>query len=186
MERIAAQAERAGEVIRQIRHFARKEPPSLRPTRVRLILDTVLGLLRPEAERAAVTLVVYQPPADSVVLAQEIQIEQVLLNLGRNAIEAMAGTPGPRRLTLSAAQDADGRIALGVTDTGPGLPADIRERLFEPFVTSKPQGMGLGLSISAGIVEAHGSTLSVASEPGAGASFRFTLPMVATHDESHD
>lgn len=186
MERIAAQAERAGEVIRQIRHFARKEPPSLRPTRVRLILDTVLGLLRPEAERAAVTLVVDQPPADYVVLAQEIQIEQVLLNLGRNAIEAMAGTPGPRRLTLSASKDADGRIALGVTDTGPGLPADIRERLFEPFVTSKPQGMGLGLSISAGIVEAHGSTFSVESEPGAGATFRFTLPMVATHDQSHD
>ncbi len=111
------------------------------------------------------------------MLAQEIQIEQVLLNLGRNAIEAMAGLPGPRRLTLSAAQTQDRRIALAVTDTGPGLAADIRDRVFDPFVTTKAQGMGLGLSISAGIVEAHGATLNVQSEPGAGASFQFTLPL---------
>ena len=101
-----------------------------------------------------------------------------MLNLGRNAIEAMAGSPGPRRLVLSAKPDRHGHIALAVTDTGPGLAPDIRERVFEPFVTSKPQGMGLGLSISAGIVEVHGGSLSVESEPGSGASFRFTLPLV--------
>jgi two-component system sensor histidine kinase TtrS len=186
MERIAAQAERAGEVIRQIRHFVRKEPPNLRPTRIRQIFDTVLGLLRPEAQRAGVELVVDQPPGDPSVLAQEIQIEQVLLNLGRNAIEAMTDTLGPHRLTLSASPPGDGHIALTVSDTGPGLTAEIRERAFEPFVTTKPQGMGLGLSISAGIIEAHGSTLSVRSEPGAGASFQFTLPLVETDDQSHD
>jgi two-component system sensor histidine kinase TtrS len=178
MDRVAAQAERAGEVIRQIRHFVRKEPPDLRPTPLRLILDTVLGLLRPEAKRAGVELAVDQTDRDPWVLAQEIQIEQVLLNLGRNAIEAMAGSPGPRRLVLSAKPDRHGHIALAVTDTGPGLAPDIRERVFEPFVTSKPQGMGLGLSISAGIVEVHGGSLSVESEPGSGASFRFTLPLV--------
>jgi two-component system sensor histidine kinase TtrS len=183
MDRVAAQAERAGEVIRQIRHFVRKEPPDLRPTPLRLILDTVLGLLRPEAKRAGVELAVDQTDWDPWVLAQEIQIEQVLLNLGRNAIEAMAESPGTRRLVLSAKPDRRGHIALAVTDTGPGLAPDIRERVFEPFVTSKPQGMGLGLSISAGIVEAHGGTLSVQSEPGSGASFRFTLPLVQPDEQ---
>jgi two-component system sensor histidine kinase TtrS len=183
MDRVAAQAERAGEVIRQIRHFVRKEPPDLRPTPLRLILDTVLGLLRPEARRAGVELAVDQTDWDPWVLAQEIQIEQVLLNLGRNAIEAMAESPGPRRLVLSAKPDRHGHIALAVTDTGPGLAPDIRERVFEPFVTSKPQGMGLGLSISAGIVEVHGGTLSVESEPGSGASFRFTLPLVQPDEQ---
>jgi two-component system sensor histidine kinase TtrS len=189
MERIAAQAERAGEVIRQIRHFVRKELPNLRPTPLRAIFDTVLGLLRPDAQRAGVELVLDQPWADSRagpwVLAQQIQIEQVLLNLGRNAIEAMAGLPGPRRLTLSAWQTQEGGIALAVTDTGPGLAPDIRERVFDPFVTTKPQGMGLGLSISAGIVEAHGATLIVQSEPGAGASFRFTLPLAPTDEQNN-
>lgn len=189
MERIAAQAERAGEVIRQIRHFVRKEPPHLRPTPLRLIFDTVLGLLRPDAQRAGVELVVDQFWAESganpSVLAQEIQIEQVLLNLGRNAIEAMANLPGPHRLTLSASTLEGGRIALAVSDTGPGLEPGIRERVFEPFVTTKPQGMGLGLSISAGIVEAHGSTLSVESEPGAGSSFRFTLTRVQTDEQDN-
>jgi two-component system sensor histidine kinase TtrS len=183
MERVAAQAERAGEVIRQIRHFVRKEPPDLRPTPLGLILDTVLGLLRPEAKRASVELAVDQTEWDPWVLAQEIQIEQVLLNLGRNAIEAMADSPGPRRLVLSARPGRPGHIALAVTDTGPGLAPDIRERVFEPFVTSKPQGMGLGLSISAGIVEVHGSTLSVESEPGSGTSFRFTLPLVQPDEQ---
>jgi len=194
MERVATQAERAGEVIRQIRHFVRKAPPHLRATRLRSIFDTVLGLLRPEAQRAGVELVVIQPEGDPWVVAQEIQIEQVLLNLGRNAIEAMADSQGPRQLILSAsikgageeAAAQDPRIALAVTDTGPGLAPNIRDRLFEPFITTKPQGLGLGLSISAGIVEAHGCTLGVESEPGAGASFRFTLPMVHPDEQHHD
>ncbi|MFZ0789751.1 MAG: PhnD/SsuA/transferrin family substrate-binding protein [Chromatiaceae bacterium] len=183
MERIAAQAERAGEVIRQIRYFVRKEPPVIRPTLLRLMLDTVTGLVRPETQRARVELVIDQPPREVWVMAQEIQIEQVLLNLARNAIEAMANLPGLRRLTLSARPVQDGHIELAVTDTGPGLTPEIRERVFEPFVTTKSQGMGLGLSISAGIVEAHGSELSVQSEPGAGACFRFTLPMAPENDQ---
>lgn len=182
MERIAAQAERAGEVIRQIRRFVRKEPPDIRPTPLRAIFETVLGLLRPEAQRSGVDLVVEVPAEPLWVLAQEIQIEQVLLNLARNAVEAMADTPGARRLTLRVHPLDDTRLELAVADTGPGLAPQVRERIFQPFVTTKSQGLGLGLSISAGILEAHGSELRIDSEPGAGACFRFTLPQVPPHD----
>jgi two-component system sensor histidine kinase TtrS len=188
MERIASQAERAGEVIRQIRRFVRKEPPDLRPTSLNAVFETVLGLLRPEAQRAGVTLVLERPEAPPRVLAQEIQIEQVLLNLTRNAIEAMAEASGPRRLTLSARPVADPTqgplLELAVSDTGPGIPPDLRESLFQPFVTTKAQGLGLGLSISAGIVESHGSRLHFQSEPGVGTRFLFTLPLVH-NDEQH-
>lgn len=183
MERIAAQAERAGEVIRQIRHFVRKVPPVMCPTRLETILDTVLGLLRQDTRRAGVELEVRRPEANAWVVAQEIQIEQVLLNLARNAIEAMSETTGPRRLTLATRPLGDTRIELIVSDTGPGLAPDIRERLFEPFVTTKPEGMGLGLSISAGIVAAHGGVLEVHPADSGGASFRFELARIEHDDQ---
>jgi len=110
------------------------------------------------------------------VLAQEIQVEQVILNLARNAIEAMAETPPKqRRLTLRGRRISTDTIGIDVEDTGPGLSRDVSENLFEPFVTTKTKGMGLGLSISAGIVEAHGGQLVVNSPPGTGAIFSFTL-----------
>jgi signal transduction histidine kinase len=149
----------------------------MRATSLATILDTVTGLLRRDAQLAGIELVVDQPEGPLCVTAQEIQIEQVLLNLGRNALEAMVGRNGVRQLTLSACPDGPGRIELTVSDTGPGLPPDIAERVFEPFVTSKPQGLGLGLSISAGIVETHGSELRVETDPSVGTSFRFTLPL---------
>ena len=181
MERIAAQAERAGQVIRHIRHFVRKEAPQTRPARVAAMFETVIALLRPEAERAGVVVEVQVGDGAQWVLAQEIQIEQVILNLARNAIEAMAEAPsagaGPehsRRLTLAARTCPEG-IEITVTDTGPGLDPAVAESLFEPFVTTRPDGLGLGLSISGGICEAHGTRLEVRSSPGEGSQFRFVL-----------
>ncbi|MEA3278087.1 MAG: PhnD/SsuA/transferrin family substrate-binding protein [Pseudomonadota bacterium] len=178
MEKIAAQAERAGEVIRHIRHFVRKEEPELRPARLSGMLDTVIGLLRPDAQRASVTLELDLSEDAEWVLAQEIQIEQVILNLARNAIEAMADTPsGQRRLSLRSRRLDSGQVQIQVSDTGPGLSEEVAERIFEPFVTTKIQGLGLGLSISNGIVETHGGQLSVESGSGTGATFHFTLPV---------
>jgi PAS domain S-box-containing protein len=185
MERIAAQAERAGEVIRHIRHFVRKEPPQTRPARVSAMFETVAALLRPDAQRAGVVLETQVEEGAEWVLAQEIQIEQVVLNLARNAIEAMADAPANqpdpgrgRRLTLTA-RAADGGVEIAVADTGPGLAPEVAETVFQPFVTTKPQGLGLGLSISGGICEAHGTRLEVDSSHGQGALFRFTLPGAA-------
>jgi two-component system sensor kinase FixL len=145
------------------------------------MFETVAALLRPDAQRAGVVLETRVGEGAEWVLAQEIQVEQVVLNLARNAIEAMADTPASqsesgtgRRLTLSA-EASPGGVEIAVADTGPGLAPEVRETVFQPFVTTKRQGLGLGLSISAGICEAHGARLEVVSVPGQGAVFRFTL-----------
>jgi PAS domain S-box-containing protein len=185
MERIAAQAERAGEVIRHIRHFVRKEPPQTRPAQVSAMFETVVALLRPEAERSGVVLETQVGEGAEWVMGQEIQIEQVILNLARNGIEAMGEAAGDAaegaqvlRLTLSAEPSGDG-VEIAVADAGPGLDPGVAETLFEPFVTTRPDGLGLGLSISGGICEAHGTRLRVESAPGQGSVFRFTLPAAA-------
>ena len=108
------------------------------------------------------------------VLIDKVQIQQVLLNLIRNAVEAMQSSVR-RELTIRTVVSADGMVEVSVTDSGPGLAADIREKLFQPFVTTKPSGMGVGLSICRGIIEAHGGRMWLADGPGSGAAFHFTL-----------
>jgi two-component system sensor histidine kinase TtrS len=182
LDRIAAQAERAGEVIRQIRHFVRKEEPEVRPSRLSSMLDTVVGLVRPEARRMSVALVTDISPDVEWVLAQEIQIEQVILNLARNAIEAMAEVPVDRRRLTLQTRRPNQEVEIRVSDTGPGLDTEVADRIFEPFVTTKTQGLGLGLSISSGIVAAHGGQLTVDSVSGEGATFSFKLPLAEGGD----
>ncbi len=155
MDRIADQAERAGKVIHQIRHFVRKEEPDIRPVRLSGMFDTVAGLLRQDVDRAGVSLTLERADDAQWVLAQEIQIEQVIINLARNAIEAMLESKGQRRLVITAHRLDSDQVEIRVRDTGAGLEPRIAERLFDPFVTTKPQGLGLGLSISQSTVEAH-------------------------------
>ena len=176
MEKIAGQAERAGKIIRQIRHFVRKGQPEQRLVGVKNLLDTVVEFIEPEARRAGVRLEVNINEAVKTIYAQEIQIEQVLLNLVRNAIEALRETARPRRkIKIHVNPSEKGVIQFVISDSGPGLKADCEDQIFDPFVTTKPEGMGLGLSISKGIVEAHFSELQVKSTPS-GARFSFKLP----------
>ena len=181
MERIAAQAERAGEIIRQIRGFVRKEEPERRPTDINALIREVSLLFEPDARRAGVAVQMRLQEPLPEVLVQPIQIEQVILNLVRNAIEAMLDTPpGGRVLTVATQPSATGAaLEVSVRDTGPGLDEGLMRKIFNPFVTTKPQGVGLGLSISLGIIEAHDGHLHVDSAPGQGAVFRFTLPVRA-------
>ena len=174
MTKIAEQAERAGEVIRQIRRFVRKEQPEISPTAIDEVFETVMVLLREEARRAGVILYRQIGLGADRVMAQRTQIEQVLLNLARNAIEAMSEQQRERRVLLLARRDGD-NVEIRVVDTGPGLGNGSPEHLFEPFVTTKAQGLGVGLSISTGIVEAHGGRLRVDSTAGIGATFYFSL-----------
>jgi two-component system, LuxR family, sensor kinase FixL len=118
----------------------------------------------------------YAPELPKVSI-DKIQIQQVVVNLIRNAIEAMEESQR-RELEISAAMLEDGAVGISIIDTGPGIAPEIADRLFQPFVTTKAQGMGVGLSICRSIVESHGGRLWVETNPEGGSNFRFTLPTV--------
>jgi two-component system, LuxR family, sensor kinase FixL len=120
-------------------------------------------------------------PAVDLVLVDKIQIQQVVLNLIRNAVEAM-GTSDVRELTISTAAEDDHMVAVSVADTGSGIAPERMSQLFQPFVTEKPHGMGVGLSICRTIVEAHGGRITVEGNPGGGTIFRFTLRAALEED----
>jgi two-component system, LuxR family, sensor kinase FixL len=117
-------------------------------------------------------------PSASSAFVDRVQIEQVAFNLIRNAIEAMENSDRPA-LTITASLNSASMVEVSVSDTGRGLSPDIRARLFEPFITDKPSGLGIGLSICRVIVEAHGGQLEADNNPGGGAVFRFTLPQTS-------
>jgi len=178
LEQIAAQATRAGEIVHRLRSFARRGEPEARPLAVAALVDTVIGLLRSDLKRAQVELELAIEDPLPPIIADAVQIQQVLVNLLRNALEAMAaaGTDAPR-LQVRATADAPGSVTVSVTDNGGGIPEAVTESLFEPFSTSKPSGMGLGLAISKSIIEAHGGELWCASALPRGATFSFKLPV---------
>jgi two-component system sensor kinase FixL len=114
-------------------------------------------------------------------MIDQIQIQQVILNLVRNSVEALRQMP--RREIAFRTAVSDSFVEVVISDSGPGLPPEILDRLFQPFVTTKPNGTGIGLSISRSIVEAHGGRLSAVDSPAGGAAFRFTLPIAEREGE---
>jgi PAS domain S-box-containing protein len=169
LEEIAGEAMRAGEIIRRLRELIRKEGPQQAPVDVNELARNSVRLVQGEARQHGVD-VQLELGAVPRVAADATQLEQVLLNLLRNGIEA-ADSTGERRVRLRTATDA-GAVAVDVRDSGAGLPA---EDVFAPFFTTKPHGLGMGLSISRSIIEAHGGRLE-ALPGGPGATFRVTLP----------
>ena len=177
MERIGAQAARAGEIIRHLRQFVKKAPPELSRIDINEVISEVVLLLRTEIRKAGVKVSLELDQAIGAVMAQHVQIDQVILNLARNAIEAMAEiAEGTRTLTLSTSMAGNGCIKVAVSDTGPGIDPAVMGELFNPFVTTKANGMGLGLSISQGIIEAHKGRLYIDLEQEQGVTFVFLLP----------
>jgi len=118
-------------------------------------------------------------PEALMVSADRVQMQQVLLNLTLNALEAMADSPRQRTLVLSSDRTPTGSAQVEVRDSGKGLPEGLQEAVFQPFYTTKPSGMGMGLSIARSITEAHGGTIRASNNPGGGASFHLTLPLAA-------
>jgi two-component system sensor histidine kinase TtrS len=178
MERIADQADRAGEIIRQLRRFVRKEPLERAEVAINDLVNAVVVLIRPEIRRASVMLELELQKDLPIISVQPIQIEQVILNLARNAIEALLdNAQEERRLCIYTRRKDEHLVEVSVRDNGPGINPEVADNLFDPFVTSKSQGMGLGLSISHGIIEAHGGKLTVNPDYRSGAEFNFTLPL---------
>ncbi|MEN8213084.1 MAG: PhnD/SsuA/transferrin family substrate-binding protein [Pseudomonadota bacterium] len=187
IEKIGFQAERSGEIIRQMRQFVRKELPQRSLLDLNEMIEEVLLLVRPEVNRGSVTIERHLDPSIKKVMAQRIQIEQVILNLVKNAIEAVVSVDASsRKLTITTEMGGEHSVIVSVEDSGPGISSEMRDSLFDPFVTSKKRGLGIGLSISKGIIEAHQGNLYLDSEPGQGAIFRFALPLDQEKNTNED
>jgi two-component system sensor kinase FixL len=177
MSRAVAQAERAGDVIRQLRQFVRKGETDHRAESLNTLVEEALALALVGARLSGVRVTLALDHSLPPVLVDAVQVQQVVLNLVRNAVEAMEAVER-RELSITTCVTASANMAeVTVADSGPGIAPEIADRLFQPFVTTKENGMGLGLSICREIVEAHQGRLSVAPAPSGGALFRLTLPM---------
>ena len=183
MDKAGEQALRAGQIIRRLRDFVARGESERRVESVKKLVEEASALALVGAKDQGVRVRFQFDPAVDLVLADKVQIQQVLLNLMRNAIEAMEGSQKRELVISTLAADGD-MIAVSVTDTGSGISPEMTSQLFQPFVTTKRHGMGVGLSISRTIVEAHGGKIEVAPNPGGGTSFRFTLRAVSQKDFS--
>ncbi|MGH7324105.1 MAG: ATP-binding protein [Candidatus Rokuibacteriota bacterium] len=178
LEIIVRQIERISKIIQGLLDSVRAQKPEIQPVAVHEFVQEFLPLLRHAARRRGVTLTAAMPEAVPAMLADPAQLQQVVLNLVLNALEA---TPAGGRVAISARQhDRNGQpgVAVAVSDTGAGIPAEQLPRIFDPFFTTKPRGKGtgLGLAICRDIVRAHGGDIEVASQAGAGATFTFWMP----------
>ena len=174
---IAGQAERAGVIIRRIRSFVRRREFRRENLDVNDVVRDTLLLFEGPALRHGVSLNVHLAPGLPPIYADRIQIEQVLLNLLQNALDAMAGSEC-RKFGIGVATSCNGdAVEIAVRDHGMGLTAEVEAHLFDTFFTTKPQGLGLGLSICRTIVEGHGGRLWATNEAGGGLTMRFTLPV---------
>jgi len=177
IEKIANQADRAGQIIRRIRSLAGKREPHRLLIDINDIVREVLEMVRAETLQEDVDIDLHLGDNLPQPLADQIEIEEVTLNLVRNALDAMADVErGRRRLTVETSVNAEGAIEVRVTDSGPGLSADMLPRIFDPFYTTKATGMGIGLSLSRTIIEAHGGRLWAMPGCERGLSVCFTLP----------
>jgi C4-dicarboxylate-specific signal transduction histidine kinase len=178
-ERIVHDGHRAGEIIAGIRALARKSPPRMEPMELKEAIRDVLLLLQSEFRRRGVDAGLEATRDPLIVLGDRTQLQQVILNLVMNGVEAMAETEGgPRRLTIRC--DADGHFGrVTILDTGAGLGRDSIDRVFEAFFSTKPGGLGMGLSICRSIVEAHRGSISASNNAPRGSVFSFTVPMTA-------
>lgn len=184
LDRTAEQAVRAGQIIGRLRDFVTRGETDRRLESIGTLIEEASTLSRMATRDAGLRITVSLDPRSDAILADRIQIQQVLLNLMRNAIQAMAGAER-REVTISTIAGSDGLLAIKVADTGKGLSADAAARLFQPFATTKPDGMGLGLAISRMIVDAHGGRIWHEPGPDGGAAFCFTLPAVTQAELDH-
>jgi two-component system sensor kinase FixL len=181
VDKAADQALRAGQIIRRLRDFVARGESERRVESVRKLVEESSALALVGAQQQGIRVRFRFDPTLDPVLADKVQIQQVLLNLIRNALEAMEGRE-KRELLISTAPAGDGMIEISVADSGSGMAPEVTMQLFQPFVTTKRHGMGVGLSISRTIVESHGGQISCEPNPDGGTIFRFTLRAVSNEE----
>lgn len=181
MDKAADQSLRAGQIIRRLRDFVARGESERRVESVNKLIEEASALALVGAKEHGVRVRLQIDPIHDLILADKVQIQQVLLNLLRNAIEAVAQSER-RELVVSTKPAGGGMVEVSVADTGSGISSEVAPQLFQPFVTTKPQGMGVGLSISRTIIEAHGGQIWNEPNPGGGAIFKFTLRALTKED----
>jgi len=179
LEQASLQAQRAGQIIRSVHEFVKKREPERQPVGLRNLVDGIRALIDLQARKFFVRIVLQIPPELPPVSADRMMLEQVLLNLTRNAIEAMQASPPERRILCIAAAWEQGQVTVSVIDHGHGIAPEVAERLFSPFFSTKAEGMGMGLSICRTAIEFHGGTLTHRANPDGGTIFTFALPCQA-------
>jgi two-component system sensor kinase FixL len=182
LDKAGEQAGRAGQIIRRLRDFLLRRESERSIENINAIVEEAAALsLVGAAERGVVT---HRDLADGLppVNVDRIQIQQVLVNILRNAMEAMQDS-ATRQLTLTTSRQDGDYIAVAIADTGSGMSDEVARRLFEPFVTTKERGMGFGLSISRSIIEEHGGRIWAEPNPEGGTIFRFRLPAAVGEDD---
>jgi C4-dicarboxylate-specific signal transduction histidine kinase len=179
-EQIIKDGSRAGAVIGRIKSLYRKEPSTRELLDVNEVIQDLIVFLRDETARDRIDLRTDFALNLPSVEGDRVQLQQVLQNLVANGIDAMHGSTGrARELWITTAKETSGEVAVRIKDSGVGLSQEVSDRIFQPFFTTKPQGIGLGLSISRSIIESHGGHLSASQNTSGGAVFQFTLPAAA-------
>ncbi|NYE61760.1 two-component system sensor histidine kinase DctS [Duganella sp. 1224] len=180
LEQASAQAQRAGQIIRSVHEFVKKREPQRQAVAIASLLDGIRALIELQARQSYVSFRTEIPPDLPPVRADRVMIEQVLLNLTRNGIEAMQHVSPQRRiLNVVASYDAEAeKVSVEVIDQGHGIPDEVAQRLFSPFFSTKAEGMGMGLNICRTAIEFHGGALTFRANPQGGTIFTFVLPAV--------
>src|SRR6266699_3422080 len=181
LDKAAEQALRAGQIIRRLRDFVSRGETERRVESITKLIEEASALALVGAKEQGVRVTFRLDPRAGLVLADRVQVQQVLINLIRNAIDAMEASHR-RELVVSTGTADDDMITVSVADTGTGVAEEVAPQLFQPFVTTKRQGMGVGLSISRTIVEAHGGEIWLEPNPEGGTVFHFTLRGVSKEE----
>ena len=183
----AAQAMRAGEIIRRLRAMVSKRDSVRSPVHIIEGIEDVLDLLEPDLHRSEVRVEQQIDHSGGIVTIDEIEIQQVLVNLVRNALDAMSNTDlKERTLKITTVRTSDDWLDVAVSDTGKGVPQEKKDQIFDAFFTTKSEGMGMGLAISRTIIEAHGGQMWMTPNSDRGVTFHITLPIAKNENGNDD
>lgn len=181
MDKAVSQASRGGQIINRLRRFMAAGETERAREDVNRVVEEASALALVGAHDKGIAVHAQLASGLPAVLIDKVQIHQVIINLIRNAIDALAKTSGQRKIVLQTQSADPGEVEIIVADTGPGLAHEVKSRLFQPFVTTKADGMGIGLSICRTIVDGHGGRIWASDPPNGGTAFHFTLPVAEDH-----